>query len=553
MMNSIYEYYQKINDGSINVGRWIKIWYAYIVKGLEQGLFYFDQKKANKAIKFIETFSHHCEGSSGILKLELWQKAIVSVLFGVMDNNGDRQFREAVIIVGRKQGKTLLAAAIIEYMAYLDGEYGAKIYCLAPKLEQANIVYDNFYQMIQKESELSDISKKRRSDIYIPDFNTSVRPIAFNAKKSDGFNPQLVICDEIASWQGDAGLKQYEVMKSALGARRQPLIFSISTAGYVNDGIYDELIKRCTAFLLGNSRESRLAPFLYIVDDVERWNDINELQKSLPNLGVSVSVDYMLEEIAIAETSLSKRVEFITKYCNVKQSSSQAWLAYEDVDRISGEALSLEDFKNTYCVGGIDLSQTTDLTCCCVVIEREEKLYVFSQFFMPAEKIEVRQEEDAVPYDLFVKQGFVKLSGENYVDYKDCFNWFADLIKKYKILPLQVGYDRYSAQYLVDDMKKSGFHMDDVFQGTNLTPVIREAEGLVKDRVLQIGSNNLLKAHLLNTALKFDSESQKVKPVKITSRARIDGAVALLDALTVRQKWYSEIGNQLQNKARGKK
>ena len=547
MSNYILAYYQAIQDGSIVVGRWIRTWYEYIVKGIEAGEFEFNLKKANKAIKFIENFCHHCEGREDLIKLELWQKALVSVLFGILDKNGNRQFREAVIIMARKQGKTLFASAIIAYMVYLDGEYGAKVYCLAPKLEQANIVYDNFYQMLRKEPELDDLAKKRRSDIYVQDFNTSVKPIAFNAKKSDGFNPQLVVCDEIASWQGEAGLKQYEVMKSALGARRQPLVLSISTAGYVNDGIYDELIKRCTSFLMGGSKEKRLAPFLYMIDDVEKWNDINELRKSNPNLGVSVSVDYLLEEIAIAEGSLSKKAEFLTKYCNIKQNSSQAWLDYVTVDRAGGDEFDYKDFENTYCVGGIDLSQTTDLTSCCAVIEKNGKLHVLSHFFMPANKIEEATAVDGVPYDLFRKQGLLTLSGENFVDYNDCYNWFVRLVQDYKIFPLKIGYDRYTAQYLVENMKTFGFHMDDVFQGFNLTPVIRETEGLMKDGVIRIGTNNLLKSHLLNSALKADTESQKVKLVKVGTRTRIDGTAALLDAMTVRQKWCAEIGEQLKN------
>lgn len=548
MNNYIYEYYQKIQEESVVVGRWIKLWYEYIVKGIEQQRFSFNQKNANRAIKFIESFCHHCEGRYDLLKLELWQKAIVSVLFGIIDSNGNRQFREAVIIIARKQGKTLFASAIIAYMAYLDGEYGAKIYCLAPKLEQANIVYDNFYQMLEQESELAELAKKRRSDIYIKELNTSIKPIAFNAKKSDGFNPHLVICDEIAQWEGDSGLKQYEVMKSALGARRQPLVLSISTAGYVNDGVYDELIKRCTSFLLGNSRETRLAPFLYMIDDVDKWDNINELMKSNPNLGVSVSVDYLLEEIAIAENSLPKKAEFLSKYCNLKQNSSQAWLDFDTVDKASQKEFYIDDFRDTYCVGGIDLSQTTDLTSCCIVIEKNGELYVFSHFFIPENKLEEAKARDGVPYDIYHKQGFLSLSGENYVDYKDCFLWFKRLIEEYQIYPLQVGYDRYSAQYLVEDMKQYGFHMDDVFQGTNLTPVIREFEGIIKDGNIHIGQNNLLKSHLLNMALKSEIETQKVKPIKISTNTRIDGAAALLDAMTVRQKWYADIGDQLKNR-----
>ena len=337
-------------------------------------------------------------------------------------------------------------------------------------------------------------------------------------------------------------------MKSALGARRQPLILSISTAGYINEGIYDELIKRATRFLLGDSREARLAPFLYMIDDIEKWNDINELRKSNPNLGVSVSVDYLLEEIAIAEGSLSKRAEFIVKYCNLKQSSSQAWLPTEAVVKCStSEPLRLEDFRSTYCVGGIDLSRTTDLTACVAIIERRGKLYVFAHFFMPAEKLEEATARDGLPYAIYVQRGWLTLSGENFVDYHDCFDWFRMLIERYEIYPLKVGYDRYTAQYLVQDMAAYGFQMDDVFQGFNLTPVIRETEGLLKDGAFCIGDNDLLKAHLLNMGMKTEVESGRMRPVKISVTDHIDGGAALLDAMTVRQKWAAEIGQQLKN------
>lgn len=546
-MNSILEYYQAIKDGSVIVGMWIRLMYEYIVHGLESGLFQFDKKKANRAIKFIETFCHHCEGRSDLLQLELWQKAIVSVIFGIVDIDGVRIFREVVIIVARKNGKTLFAAAVIAYCVYLDGEYGTKVYCVAPKLDQADLVYSAFWETVKAEPELAEITRSRKGDYYIDSTNSSVKKIAFNARKSDGFNPQLTVCDEIASWPGDQGLKQYEVMKSALGARKQPLILSISTSGYINDGIYDELIKRCTRFLRGDSREKRLAPFLYMIDDVSKWNDITELQKSNPNLGVSVSVDYLLEEIAVAEGSLSKKAEFLTKYCNIKQSSSLAWLPAQYITAASGEALELETFRGSYCVGGIDLSRTTDLTSCCVIIERAGVLYVFSRFFLPSEKIEEATARDGLPYDAYVKRGLLVPSGDNFVDYRDCFDWFRELVERYEIYPLKVGYDRYCAQYLVSDMKQYGFHMDDVYQGFNLTPVINETEGLMRDGVFRIGDNDLLKAHLLNTAMKVEAESEKKRIVKIAATDHIDGASAVLDAMCVRQKWYGEIGEQLRN------
>lgn len=548
MDNYLLAYYQAIENGSIVVGKWIRLFYRYLIEGLQKQSFFFDQKRANKAIRYIETFCHHSEGRSDTIKLELWQKAFVSVVFGIMDGIGNRQFREVVLIVARKNGKTLFASAIISYCTFLDGEYGAKTYCVAPKLDQADLVYEAFHQSTMAEPELARRLKRRKSDLYVESTNSSVKKIAFNAKKSDGFNPSLTVCDEIASWPGDQGLKQYEVMKSALGARRQPLILSISTAGYINEGIYDELIKRATRFLLGDSRETRMAPFLYMIDDIEKWNDINELRKSNPNLGVSVSVDYLLEEIAIAEGSLSKRAEFIVKYCNLKQSSSQAWLPTEAVVKCcTTDPLRLEDFRSTYCVGGIDLSRTTDLTACVAIIERRGKLYVFAHFFMPAEKLEEATARDGLPYAIYVQRGWLTLSGENFVDYHDCFNWFRMLIEQYEIYPLKVGYDRYTAQYLVQDMAAYGFQMDDVFQGFNLTPVIRETEGLLKDGAFCIGDNDLLKAHLLNMGVKTEVESGRMKPIKISVTDHIDGSAALLDAMTVRQKWAAEIGQQLKN------
>ncbi len=548
MKNFIKEYYDSIHDGSICVGKWIRMLYEYIIRGIECGCFAFNQKKANKAVRFIETFCHHSEGRNDILKLELWEKAMISVVFGIVDENDVRIFREIFIVIARKNGKTLLVAAITAYCVYLDGEYGAKVFFVAPKLDQADLAYSAFKQIVEQDSELSEMTRARKSDLYIERTNSSVKKIAFNAQKSDGFNPHLTVCDEIASWPAAQGLKQYEVMKSAQGARKQPLIISITTSGYVNDGIYDELFKRSTRFLRGDSRERRLCPFLYTIDDIEKWNDIGELKKSNPNLGVSVSEDYLIEEIAIAEKSLSKRAEFFTKYCNIKQNSSQAWLDAPMVEKAFSEtAFDIEKFRDSYCVGGVDLSKTTDLTCCVAVIEKEKKLHVLAQFYMPTEKLEEATARDGIPYAAYVKQGILKLSGDNFVDYHDCMQFFTSLVEEYQIYPLKIGYDRYSAQYLVQDMKTYGFHMDDVFQGTNLTPVIREFEGYIKDGAFNMGKNDLLKMHLLNAALKIDAEDQRVKLIKIAKTERIDGAAALLDAMCVRQKWHDEIGEQIKN------
>ena len=567
--NYILSYYQGINNGTITVGRWIHLLYEYLVKGIEDKTFNFDQKKANDAINWIETHCFHTEGplAPGPLKLELWQKAFISAIFGIVDENGNRQFREILLLVARKNGKSLIASAIANYIWRVDGGYGAKVYCCAPKLDQADIVYNSIWHMVtldpdwqerhelckeldrheRKKHDDSMLEKHRQSDLSITGTNSTVKKIAFSAKKSDGFNPSLAICDEIAAWEGDKGLKQYEVLKSGMGARPEPMLLSCTTSGYINDSIFDELVKRSTRFLLGDSKEKRLLPLLYMVDEIEKWDDLNELRKSNPNFGVSVSADYLLEEIAVAEQSLSKKAEFATKYCCVKQNSSLAWLPAQVVDNASGPPLSLEDFRNTYCVGGIDLSQTRDLTSCCVVIEKDGEIYVFSKFFLPAEKIDEATARDGVPYQAFVQRGILQPSGDNFVDYHDCFNWFRSLVEDFQIYPLQVGYDRYSADYLTQEMKTYGFHMDDVYQGENLYGVIQETQGLLEDGKIHLGDNDLLKSHLLNAAIKMSAERGRGKLVKLTPTLHIDGAAALLDAMTVRQKWYGDIGDQLKN------
>lgn len=550
MDNWIFKYHEAIQKKEVIAGVWVRLCFEILTTGLLNGEWEFNEKKANKAIKFIENFCHHSEGRSDLLHLELWQKAIVSAIFGIMDKTtGYRQFREVFIIVARKNGKTLFAAAIAAYMTYVDGEYGAKVYFLAPKLDQADLVYDAFYQIVQSDDELDSITKKRRSDIYIKAFNTSVKKIAFNSKKSDGFNPQLVVNDEMEAWPGDQGLKQYEVMTSALGARKQPLIISIATAGYVNDGIFDELFKRATAFLKGNSREKRLLPFIYMIDDIEKWDSIEELKKSNPNLGVSVSVEYYLEQIEIARNSISKKVEFMTKFCNIKQNSAVAWLDYWDVMKCVHEEkpLSLEDFKGCYCVGGIDLSRTTDLTAASIVINRDGINHIFTRFYMPQKRYEVAINEDNTPYNIYRDRGFLFISGENQVDYKDVYNWFIELVKVYKIKPLKIGYDRYSANYLVEDLKTAGFHTDDVYQGTNLTPVLHEFEGNLKDGLFDFGDNSMLAAHFLNVAVDINLNDSRMKPVKIEKRMRIDGAMSVFDALTMVSKYHNEIGKKLLN------
>ena len=239
MEDHILEYWQAIQEGTENVGKWVRLLYAKIVASLEDGTYIFDGQKAARAIRFVERYIRHNKGplAPKRLKLSLWQKAFLSILYGVVDQDGYRQFREVLLVVGRKMGKTLLAAAIMAYEAYLDGEFGSEIYCVAPKLEQSDLVYAAFEFSMEQSPELKRRTEKRKRGYNIPSKNATVRKVAFSEKKADGFSPMLTVCDELAAWPAQRGLRQYEVMVSGTGARNEPITLGISSSGYVDDEI----------------------------------------------------------------------------------------------------------------------------------------------------------------------------------------------------------------------------------------------------------------------------------------------------------------------------
>lgn len=558
--NAILTYYQGIKDGSITVGKWIRMLYEIILDGLEDHQWFYNQKKASNVIRFFERYVHHNKGplAPQRIKLSLWERASLSLLFGIVDDHDRRQWNETFWVLGRKQGKSLIAGGCGNYVAYVCGEYGSELYYLAPKLDQADLCYSSFQFNVDHEPDLARLTKSTKyRGLIIQETNTQIKRLPFSDKKSDGYNPMFYCADEVASWVGQRGLRQWEVMVSGTGARQEPLGMAISSAGYEKEGLFDELMKRGTSFLLGNSREKHLLPIIYMIDDVNKWDDLNELQKSLPGLGDSVPYKFILDEIDKANSSNSKKTEFLTKYCNIGQNASSAWFDAKTIEKVFGavgdgrEYYTLDDFRDTYCLGGIDLSQTTDLTSACVLIERDGIIWIFSHFWLPSEKLQEATDKDGIPYQAMIERGFLSLSGDNFVDYQDCYNWFVHLIEEYHIYPLCIGYDRYSAQYLVQDLKNYGFHMDSVFQGFNLSGIADNLEGLMRNGQIRSAENNdLLKIHFFDAAQQIESGTSahsRKKLVKIHKYAHVDGVAAIMDALCMRQTKWQELGEQLKN------
>ena len=558
--NAITEYWNEIRTGGAVVGKWVRMAYDVLMQGISENRWFFDDRLADNAVGFIHRYCHHYKGTMAPrrIRLELWQRGGISAIFGIVDGSGKRQFTEVFWPVGRKQGKTLIVGGVGTYMGYAAGEFGSEIYFLAPKLQQADLAYSALEFNVHAEPELDAITRSTKyRGLVIQETNTIIRKLAFTSKKSDGYNPMFFCADEVAAWPGVAGLRQWEVMASGTGARREPLGFAISSGGYENEGLYDELMKRSTAFLMGNSREQHILPLIYMIDDPEKWDDLTELRKSLPNLGVSVSEEFIRKEIDIAHESLSKETEFKTKYCNLKQSLSTAWLKAEDINKAFGWKKPLEELRGRYCVVGIDLSQSVDLTSCCLICEIDGVLWVHSHFWLPNKRLEEATKRDGVPYEIFIRKGFLSLSGEEFVNNDDVLMWCMDLVARWKIYPLMVGYDRWGAQDLVQKLEKKHFHVDTVTQGYNLSSVSDTFEGLLREgRIRDMDDNGLLKIHMADAAQQFESSAEQAHPrkklVKISKNAHVDGVAAILDAMAMRQFNWAKLGPRLENKRRVK-
>ena len=535
----------------------IKLLYDLILQGLTEHRWYYSRKRAENAIRFIERYCHHYKGRMAPqrIKLSLWERSTIELIFGIVDDNVRRVFVEVFLLIGRKQGKTILCAAICTYLAFC-GEYGAECYALAPKIDQSDLLFSAVEYNVHAEPELEAITRSTKyRGLYIQETNTTIKKLAFSSKKSDGYNPQFWSADEVAAWPGVAGLRQWEVMVSGTGAREEPLGIALSSGGYENEGLFDELMKRGTSFLMGNSREKHLLPILYMIDDPAKWDDLEELEKSLPGLGESVSRDFIRKEIDVAHESISKEIEFKTKYCNLKQNLSTAWLRAEDINKMFGWRKPMEELRGKYCVGGIDLSQVIDMTCCGFICEIDGILWTKAHFFMPKNRLEEATKRDGVPYEIYIRKGFLSLSGEEHVDYTDVLKWFMDLVKKYKIYPLMVGYDRWSAMELIQAMTAKHFQCDSVTQGFNLSNVSDTFESLLREgKIRDMDDNDLLKIHLADSAMKMENAADRAHPrktlVKISSKAHVDGTAMLLDAMAMRVFKWDKLGSRLVNRKR---
>ena len=531
-MNYIDEYLEAIRSGKCIVGQRIRREYEKLSDDIHnpKNGFIFDEKKAQRPIDFIERFCRHSKGelAGTLIRLELFQKAFISALFGFVDaQTGLRKYRETLFYVARKNGKSVLLSGLALYCLIADNEPGAEVYSVATKKDQAKIIFTEAHNMTRQSPELIEITKKRKSDLYFPLTFSKMQPLGKNSDTLDGLNSSLVIVDELHSIR-DRNL--YEVMKQSQSARRQPLFVMITTAGTVRECIFDDMYKYACGVCDGTIKDERFLPIIYELDKKEEYLDPLKWEKANPGLNTIKKLDDLISKVSRARQSPRDLTGVLVKDFNVIQSASATWLQFDEIN--NEETFDLSAFRGFYAIGGADLSITTDLTCATVLLmDKNEKRYVTQMYFLPSDNFDQRVHDEKIPYDKWLEAGLLRLCSGNSINYHDVTAWFLEIVEKYEITPAWIYYDSYSARYWVEEMTNHGFNMVRCVQGVKTLSLPMQKLGAdLQKKLVNYNNNPLLKWCLTNTGVQTDRNGNIV-PIKAQSaKYRIDGLASLLDA-----------------------
>ena len=542
MSNYIDEYLEAIHSGKCIVGNRIRRQYEKLSKDIHEPRdgYIFDQRRAEKPIEFIERFCKHSKGewAGKPVRLELFQKAFISALFGfVHETTEERRYRETMLYVGRKNGKSTLLSGLALYCLIADREAGAEVYSVASKKDQARIIYEEVCNMVRQSPELLDITKKRKSDLYFPLTFSKMQPLGRNSDTLDGLNSSLVIIDELHSIKDR---NTYEVMKQSQSARRQPLLVMITTAGTVRECIFDDMYKYACGVCDETIVDDRFLPILYELDSKDEWLDPMKWEKANPSLGHIKKLDDLISKVERAKQSPRDLTGVLVKDFNVIQTVASTWLTFDDIN--NEETFNIDDFRGYYAIGGVDLSHVGDLTAATLLLmDKNEKRYVTQMYWLPKDHFEKRVHEEKLPYDKWYEAGLLRLCEGNQINYSDVTAWYLEMVEKYEITPAWIYYDPYSAAYWVQEMQSYGFNLVKCYQGVKTLSLPMQKLGAdLQAKKINYNNSSLLKWCITNTGIKTDVNGN-IQPVKAQSaKYRIDGLASLLDAYVGLTDHYQE-------------
>lgn len=544
-MTYIEEYYRWIKENPNRVNKKIKTIYERLYHDLktqkkvsffnkatgeeETHIYIFDEKKSLRCIHFIEKYCKQSKGewNGKPLKLELFQKAFIQALFGFVDKDtGFRKYRKAIFFVARKNGKSTMDSAIATYMLTADYEGGAEIYSVATKRDQSKIVWEEARKMINKSPALAKRIRCLIGGIYYDATDSVFRALASDSNSLDGLNAHFVVADEVHAWK-DKNL--LDVMYDSMSARRQPLLLETSTMGTVRQNVFDIEYDYASQVIDGTKEDETLLPIIYELDNEKEWINEDAWFKANPALGITKTYKYIRDNVERAKANPIELVNLLCKDFNIRQNSINAWLTFED---LNNEEIYTE-WKDSYCIGGVDLSSTTDLTCATILGVVNKKIRVKQMYWIPTNSLEKKVIDDKIPYDKWLKNGWLRLSGDSKIDYHDITQWFLEEVEQNDLRPLWVGYDSWNAQFWCDEMKDNGFDMIEVRQGfkTESAP-LKQMKADLMDKKINYNNNPILKWNLSNAAIKKD-DNENIMLSKEKARQRIDGVASLMDAYVI--------------------
>lgn len=539
--NPILEYWDAVENGQETVCSKIYRWYKYLAHLVRHpGEYFYSPGRANHVLEFAERYCRLSKGAGAgkQVRLELWEKAHLAAIFGFVDINGNRMCREAVLIVGKKNGKSLLASIVGLYMLVGDGEPGPEVYAVATKKDQAKIIWNESRRMVRKSRVLLRRIKPLVAELSSEMYNDgSFKPLASDSDTLDGLNIHCGLMDEIHQWKD--GRRLYDIIADGVTAREQPLIYITSTAGTIREDIYDQKYEEAERVINGlfdedGYKDIHFFPFIYELDGRGEWPDPACWKKANPGLGTIKKLDALAEKVRKAVENRSLVKNLVCKEFNIRETSTEAWLTFEQID--NREMYEMKELGPKYGIGGCDLSSTTDLTCATILfmVPGMDKIYVKQMYWLPEELLEKRVQEDKIPYDIWLQKGYLRTCPGNRIHYKYVVQWFQEVQEQDDIFLYKCGVDGWSATYFVEDMKNTfgASVVDLVFQGKKtLSGPMKSLGADLESKKIVYNNNPVLKWCLCNTSVDVDRNGN-IQPAKGKQGAtrRIDGTASLLDA-----------------------
>lgn len=538
--NPVLEYWNEIESGRVMVCRKTYQWYKYLAMMINNpGEYFYSVKRANHVIEFAENFCRISKGANAgkVIRLELWEKALLAAVFGFIDINGNRMCREAVLIVGKKNGKSLIASIAGLYLLIGDGEPGPEIYAVATKRDQAKIIWTEAKRMVRKSPVLLRRIKPLVAELSSELYNDGTfKPLASDSDTLDGLNVHGALMDEIHQWKNGRAL--FDIIADGTSARDQPLVLITSTAGTVREDIYDQKYDEAERVINGLFDENgyhdiHFFPFIYELDKRKEWTVEPCWIKANPGLGTIKKLETLRAKVEKAKGNPSSVKNLVCKEFNIRETSTESWLTFEQLDNRS--LFDIKKLKPRYGIGGADLSSNVDLTNGTIIfmVPGDSNIYVLQMYWLPEDLLEKKIKEDKIPYDKWIEQGWVRTCPGNKIHYRYVKEWFEEVQNESDIYLFKCGYDSWSASYFVEDMTNTFGKpvMEPVIQGkkTLSGPMKSLGADLTKKRIIY-NNNPVLKWCLANTSVDEDRNGN-IQPAKGNlGTRRIDGMAGLLDA-----------------------